>query len=114
MTTIPCKRPKVTVGQRGDTYVVRCDVPGCGFQYPADARYVAVKTDADQHAGLHRSQHRNAVPRVRQSTVSDEVAVKVDVCACGWVTPEGFSTVADRKRKLDEHLSAAHGLVVCP
>lgn len=110
---IPCKRPKVDV-QAADTgagYVGRtatCRVPGCAWSYGP-----GVKTDVEQHASLHRTHHRNAVPRTRPSTVTDEISVRLDLCECGWVTPEGFTTVADRKRKLDEHLATTHGLVVC-
>ena len=110
MNAIPCKRPKVDViahpsGVAG-AYQAVCAVPGC------DWTYNSVKTACQEAATRHRGQHRNAVPTIETKTLkSGRIA---DQCQfCGWVTAPGFSTVEDRKRQADQHLSDFHGLVSC-
>lgn len=120
MTAIPCKRPKVTVAPiyRGDgsftpvSHDAGCHVPGCDWTYPADQRFMALRSDAEGQAAMHRQAHRAAVPTVLTKTLDS--GRLVDQCQhCGWVTPEGFTTVDDRKRRIDGHLVEHHGLVSC-
>jgi hypothetical protein len=106
-TTIPCKRPKITTephpGVSG-LWNHACAVPGCGWSF------ISVKSA--QEPKWHREDHRRAVPLVLPKTLDN--GRLVDQCQhCGWVTPEGFTTIDDRKRKLDEHLVDHHGLVSC-
>lgn len=114
---IPCKRPRVTIEAHpkhlsaSDTtatyHLVTCGVPGCDWDYDA-----AVATDAADQATWHRQAHRQAVPAVEHGTYIDD-GRKVDLCACGWATPPGFSTLADRGRLTARHLEDDHGLVSC-
>jgi hypothetical protein len=109
---IPCKRPKVTVEPRtdSDTFLVRCHVPRCGFQYPQDLKFHALKSDADGMAAMHRQAHRAAVPETRiVKPMIDRPGYGAE-CACGWsVGPDRTRT--DAQSSLDHHLSSAHGLV---
>jgi hypothetical protein len=115
MNTIPCKRPKVTIEARldADTVIVRCHVPRCGFQYPADLQYHALKSDADGQATMHRQGHRAAVPKT--TLEKGPTGAYWATCACGWsnATHPGVTTRTDVAMALDYHLSTAHGLVTC-
>lgn len=99
---IPCKRPKVVIfGGVGNS--ARCDVAGCGWTYGP-----GVKTDVAEQAKWHRQAHRDAVPVVGASKIGRRY---IDVCECGWITPQGVNTATDRKASLDCHLATKHGLV---
>lgn len=110
---IPCKRPKVTVEPRtdSDTYLVTCQVPRCGFQYPQDLKFHALKSDADGMAAMHRRAHRAAVPEVDLARGSRGF---VATCACGWQSYDGAETSRQSvEQTLNYHLTSAHGLVSC-
>lgn len=112
MTTIPCKRPKVTIDPRAgdrDAVDANCHVPRCGWTYPSDKQFIALKSDATFQATMHRQQHRNTVPDAYL-----EHGAEWDV----YCTPCGghlrtFGTRTDAQAWLDYHLSAEHGLAVC-
>ncbi len=107
MTAIPCKRPAVPVVDNKGMAATYCRVPGCDWKYGP-----GVKTDVEQQAAWHRRDHRAAVPTVLTKTLDS--GRLVDQCQhCGWVTPEGFTTIDDRKRRVDSHLIEHHGLVSC-
>lgn len=116
---IPCKRPKVTVEPRtdSDTFLVRCHVPRCGFQYPQDLKFHALKSDADGMAAMHRRAHRAAVPEtsvgLRPAGPNYEHRGYVATCGCGWESADGKLTRSDVDATLANHLSTAHGLAVC-
>lgn len=67
---IACKRPKVSVGRvtgrKG--YVASCEVSdetgSCDWTYPRTDRGIALVSDAEYHASMHRAQHRSAARRV--------------------------------------------------
>lgn len=108
---IPCKRPKVTVDPRtdSDTFLVRCHVPRCGFQYPQDLQFHALKSDADGMATMHRRAHRSAVPLVESVDLG---AYHLVTCACGH-QHRVHGTKHDAAAHVEYHLSSAHGLVSC-
>lgn len=109
---IPCKRPKVTVEPRAgakDAVDVDCQVPGCGFTYPADKQFIALKSDAADQATRHRQEHRLAVPRTR---IEKDVEYDVFCDPCGGHR-RTFGTRTDAQSWLDYHLSSEHGVVTC-
>ena len=114
MNAKPCKRPRVTIEPHPKTFatgataiyhLVTCHVPACGFTYDA-----AVKTDAEDQAKWHRHHHRGVVPR---AWIEKDVEYDVHCEPCGGHR-RTFGTRADAQAWLDFHLSAEHGLVVCP
>lgn len=109
-TVIPCMRPKVDViphpSNVAGAYQAVCAVPTCGWTYNS------VKTACQEAATRHRGLHRDAVPTVAVKQLDS--GRTVEQCQfCGWVTPVGYSTVEDRKRQSDQHLTEHHGLVTC-
>lgn len=111
-TTIPCKRPKVVVVARhpgSDAHDAVCQVTRCGWTYPADTRFVAFKSDAQERATSHRAEHRRGVPVVEDVELDDRPATRCT--ACGWTTPAGFTTRTDRDRLIGNHLADHHGVV---
>lgn len=58
----PCRRPRVSVtreaGRKG--HVARCEVDDCGWTYPRTDRGIALVSDAEYHARMHRAEHRAA------------------------------------------------------
>lgn len=111
---IPCKRPKVTVTPRSpgdDRHDADCHVPGCSWTYPADKRFMALKSDANEQATRHRAEHRAAVPAHLLEPI-DGGGYRAS-CQCGAIASETALTRTDAQAWLDHHLSAAHGLVVC-
>lgn len=111
MTTIPCKRPKVTVDERteGGTFDVNCHVPGCSWTYPADKQFMALKSDGDWQATRHRGEHRAAVPDTAILLAHDGHQAECD-CGAKWLAP----TKAHARTWLRHHLALDHGLVECP
>lgn len=109
MSAIPCKRPKVEVTAEAVAsgplaHRATCHVPGCSWGYGP-----AVKTDAEQQAGWHRSTHRSAVPR---TWIERDPLYDVYCEPCGGHR-RSFGTRTDAQAWLNYHLSAEHGLVVC-
>lgn len=103
----PCKRPTVEVVQMsldGLGWSALCHVTGCDWAYRK-----AMKVDAQEQAKRHRAAHRDAVPATFNDVVDDRPVTR---CACGWVTPVGFTTRNDRDRVTHTHLADAHGLVI--
>lgn len=115
--TIPCKRPKVTVSPiyRGDdsfdpvSHDADCHVPGCTWTYPADKQFMALKSDAEGQATMHRAEHRAAVPYVE---ILDLGVYTVVTCVCGHQhRVQGNKTAV--AEHVTYHLSHDHGLVTC-
>lgn len=114
MITIPCRRPRVSIephektfatGSTGTYHLVTCHVPRCDFTYDA-----AVVTDAQDQAKWHRQHHKAAVP---EAYLEHDVEWDVYCTPCGGHR-RTFGTRTDAQAWLDYHLSAEHGLVVCP
>lgn len=68
---IPCKRPKVSVGRVAGRkgYVASCEVTddtssSCDWTYPRSERGIALVSDAEYHARMHRAQHRAAAQQI--------------------------------------------------
>lgn len=124
MSAIPCKRPKVVLEPRTTSpgearYDAYCRVPGCSWTYPADKQFMALKSDAEARATMHRREHRDAVPKtdvgLKPAGPNYEHRGYYAAClTCMLDSPAGKSTRADVDAWLDYHLSTEHGLVTCP
>lgn len=116
MTPIPCRRPKVTVIPRTDEpgedrHDADCHVPGCGWAYPVDKQFMALKSDANDQATRHRGEHRAAVPDVTIERAGDGHRWAAACTPCMRV--ETMATRTDIQDWLDYHLASVHGVVVC-
>lgn len=110
MTVRPCARPKVVIGPhpyQSDGVVVRCQVPGCDFQYPSDLQFVALASDGSYQATMHRELHRLAMPKTR---IVRDVEWDVHCDPCGGHR-RTFATKREAQTWLDEHLANEHGVV---
>ncbi len=111
-SAIPCKRPKVVVSPRtpgDDRHDADCHVPRCGWTYPADKQFMALKTDAEQQATRHRKAHRDAVPAVETIDLGVYHLLR---CECGH-EQRIHGTKSDVAAHLEHHLAMTHGLVSC-
>lgn len=108
-TISPCRRPKVTVEPRddADTYIVRCHVTGCGFQYPQDLQFHALKSDADGQATMHRRAHRDAVPNVPVERTGAGFTALCETCDAG----KYLAGRSEADEWVAHHLITTHGLV---
>ena len=113
---IPCKRPKVTLTpreQHNGAHDAACHVPGCGWSYPSDRQFMALKSDATERATRHRGAHRAAVPPAYLTTPTQQGPEYDVYCPpCGGHR-RTFATRRDAQAWIDEHLAVEHGVVVC-
>lgn len=108
--TIPCARPKVTVQTHlrdPDGHMVVCQVPGCGWQYPEDLQYIALASDAQAQATVHRWEHKQLVPATK---IVRDPEWDVHCTPCGGHR-RTFGTKREAQTWLAAHLADEHGVV---
>lgn len=100
MTVIHDPKPLVVLAPRTlnpgeDRFDAWCKVDGCGWTYPADKQFMALKTDASEAATRHRKEHRAAAP---PPEVGDLVTVGAGKTV--WRIESFWSTGLDRYARL--------------